>query len=391
MKITDVLTRVEGHAAVELVVKDGKVRDVKIRFTEGKRLFELVVKGKFYQEIPVIVSRICGICYVSHRLASIFAVEDAFGVEVPEEITLLRSLLVAGEFLESHATALYLFSLPDLFGYRSAVEMAKDYPEHVKRALRIREVGNHIMKTIGGKTIHGENTTVGGFYSLPERDAFKKIAHMLEEIMLDVRETVTLFRSLEYPDFSSCHDLELRLDAEGFWQFSDHLSLSDGRRFHKSHYEEFVVEEEVSYSTAKVSRIDGKPFLVGPLARVRGVSSSNPFNDDLARALELLYAAERGLAIAERFAFELPPVSKVEVRPKKGKGFGVKEAPRGVLYHSYAFDEDGRCVNANIITPTSQLQAVIGENLRLLARREPNLAYVEFRKRAESLVRAYDP
>ena len=133
------LTRVEGHGAVTVVYDGSSVVDVRLRFTEGPRFFEAIVLDRAFNEIPKIVSRICGICYVSHRLASVSAVEDAFGVRVSDEIFLLRKLLAVGEFLESHALHLYFLSLPDYMGYSSAVEMAKDYPNVVKRGFAIRK------------------------------------------------------------------------------------------------------------------------------------------------------------------------------------------------------------------------------------------------------------
>ncbi|RUM41043.1 MAG: Ni/Fe hydrogenase subunit alpha, partial [Desulfurobacterium sp.] len=156
------LTRVEGHGAVNIVFENERLKEIKLRFTEGPRFFEYITRERLYTEIPKMVSRICGICYVSHRLASISAIEDAFNVQVTPEIELLRRLLVVGEYLESHALHLYFLALPDYMGYPSTLAMAKDYPNVVKRGFFLKDVGNKIMKLIGGKTIHGENILPGG-------------------------------------------------------------------------------------------------------------------------------------------------------------------------------------------------------------------------------------
>jgi sulfhydrogenase subunit alpha len=164
------ITRVEGHGAVDILIENDKLKHVKLMLIEGPRFFEFITRGKMYYELPLIVSRICGICYVSHRLASVKAIEDAFGIEVPRPIELFRRLLTIGEFLESHALHQFFLALPDYMGYQSALEMVKDYPNIVKRGFFLKEIGNRIMKLIGGKTIHGENTLVGGFNSLPSVD-----------------------------------------------------------------------------------------------------------------------------------------------------------------------------------------------------------------------------
>ncbi len=404
------LSRVEGHGAVDIVIDGSALKEIRLRFTEGPRFFEYITRERLYTEIPKIVSRICGICYVSHRLASSMAIEDAFGVEVTEEIKLLRKLLIVGEYLESHALHLYFLALPDYMGYGSAIEMAKDYPNIVKRGFAIKEVGNRIMKTIAGKTVHGENVLAGGFKSIPEKEQLERIRDDLYGIIPELKATLSLFDSLNYPEANSPHNYELSLKGGHFGSLCEELEISDGTVFTKREYEFFVEEEVSPYSTAKRSTIKGKAFLIGPLARVNraldsyhpsvkeeikklknALPSSNPFLSNLARAVELLEAGFLGIETVERLLNAYPFEPEVPLEPKKGEGYGVKEAPRGTLYHRYAFDENGRCIGANIITPTAQLQAVIEENLASLVEKDLHLPDSELKKRAEMLVRAYDP
>jgi sulfhydrogenase subunit alpha len=262
------LTRVEGHGAVNIVIENDRLKEIKLRFTEGPRFFEFITRERLYSEIPKIVSRICGICYVSHRLASSLAVEDAFGVKVTPEIELLRKLLVVGEYLESHALHLYFLALPDYMGYPSAIAMAKDYPNIVKRGFLIKEVGNRIMKLIGGKTVHGENILPGGFKSVPSVDDLKKVQEDLHRILPEIKATISLFDTLNYPDLGTFHELEMCVEADDLLSFGDKVALSDGTVFTKQEYELFVEEKVSDYSTAKYSTIKEKPFLIGPLARV---------------------------------------------------------------------------------------------------------------------------
>ncbi|TCK06515.1 Ni/Fe hydrogenase subunit alpha [Phorcysia thermohydrogeniphila] len=404
------LTRVEGHGAVNIVIENEMLKEIKLRFTEGPRFFEFITRERLYSEIPKIVSRICGICYVSHRLASSLAVEDAFGVKVTPEIELLRKLLVVGEYLESHALHLYFLALPDYMGYPSAIAMAKDYPNIVRRGFFIKEVGNRIMKLIGGKTVHGENILPGGFKSVPSVDDLKKVQEDLHRVLPEIKATISLFDSLDYPEFNDPHELQMCVEADDPLSFGDKVTLSDGTVFTKQEYELFVEEKVSDYSTAKCSTIKEKPFLIGPLARVNHYAdrllegtkkqlfllknsfpSSNSLHANLARAIEILEFALRGIEITEVLINASPFKGEVPVAPKKGTGFGVKEAPRGTLYHRYSFDDTGRCVSANIITPTAQLQAVIERDLKSLVERSKEASDEELKKRAEMLIRAYDP
>ena len=404
------LTRVEGHGAVNIVFENERLKEIKLKFTEGPRFFEYITKERLYTEIPKIVSRICGICYVSHRLASISAIEDAFGAKVTPEIELLRKLLVVGEYLESHALHLYFLALPDYMGYPSTLAMAKDYPNVVKRGFLLKDVGNKIMKLIGGKTIHGENILPGGFKSVPSKEQLQKVQDDLYKVIPEIKATISLFDSFEYPKFNEKYPLSLCIDGDSFTLMGDNLALSDGTLFTKKEYELFVEEKTSTYSTAKYSTVKGKPFLIGPLSRINyhldnlrsetkevvslletSFPSDNSLHANVARAVEMLELALEGIEITQMLINSYPFKGEVEVKPKAGTGYGVKEAQRGTLYHRYTFDESGRCVSANIITPTAQLQAVIEKDLGDLVELSLDADDAELRKRAEMLIRAYDP
>jgi len=190
----------------------------------------------------------------------------------------------------------------------------------------------------------------------------------------------------------------------------DNLALSDGTLFTKKEYELFVEEKTSTYSTAKYSTVKGKPFLIGPLSRINyhlnnlrsetkevvsllktSFPSDNSLHANVARAVEMLELALEGIEITQMLINSYPFKGEVEVKPKAGTGYGIKEAPRGALYHRYTFDESGRCVSANIITPTAQLQAIIEKDLGDLVERSPDADDLELKKRAEMLIHAYDP
>jgi sulfhydrogenase subunit alpha len=409
----DVLTRVEGHGAVEVIEENGKYR-AKVKIFEGPRFYEYLVVGQGFENIPRIVSRICGICYVSHRTASARAVEDAFGVELPQELEALRRLANVGAFFESHGLHIYFLALPDYFDYGSLLEMAKDYPNLVERGFKIKNGGVEIMKIIAGKNFHGENLIAGGLATLPTKDELKRIRDLLEELKEDTLETLHLVDRLNHPRLEVEREYQMAVYNSHHWCFySDRLLLAgEGEEtiFTKKEYEIFVEEEPVEYSTAKQSRVKGKPVLVGPLARVnlyRGklseetrrllreaktvFPSTNPFHQNVARAVELVEIRKMALQWVDELLSDYPKVPHVKLKPRKGRGFGVVEAPRGTLYHTYEFDENGYCTNANIITPTAVLQTSMERDAQALVELHSDKSPSELKFMVERLIRSYDP
>ena len=114
------LARVEGEGAMHIAYRDGEVADVQLRIYEPPRFYEAFLRGRSYTEPPDITARICGICPVAYQMSSCWAVEDACGVAVTEEIQALRRLLYCGEWIESHALHVYLLHAPDFLGYDGA-------------------------------------------------------------------------------------------------------------------------------------------------------------------------------------------------------------------------------------------------------------------------------
>ncbi len=413
-KITvDVLTRVEGHGAVEVIEENGKYR-AKVKIFEGPRFYEYLVVGQGFVNIPRIVSRICGICYVSHRTASAKAIEDAFGVELPEELEALRKLANVGAFFESHGLHIYFLALPDYFGYNSLLEMVHDYPNLVDRGFKIKNTGVEIMKILAGKNFHGENIIAGGFATLPSKDELKRIKELLEEVKEDTVETLHLVDRLKHPSLEVEREYQMSVyNPQGWAFYSDELILKGENEetiFTKKEYEIFVEEEPVEYSTAKQSRVKGKPVLLGPLARVNIYKeklseetqrllkdkktvfpSTNPFHQNVARAIELVEIRGQAIKLIDDLLSDYPKVAHVEVKPKKGKGFGIVEAPRGTLYHTYEFDENGYCTNANIITPTAVLQTSMERDAQTLVETNSDKSLQELKFAVERLIRSYDP
>ncbi|MBW3014487.1 nickel-dependent hydrogenase large subunit, partial [Candidatus Woesearchaeota archaeon] len=200
------ITKMEGHAKLDVRIEKGKVKKAELTIFEGSRYFEGIVQCQKYNEIPSITSRICGVCSVVHFLTATKAVEDAFNVKVSEQTQLLRELINIGGHIQSHVLHLYFLTLPDYVGYDNAIQMASKYKEDVQRALRIKRLGNRIVKIIGGRDVHPLTVVPGGMSRLPDQSELKSLLEELKASRKDFVDTVKLFAKLKYPKFQKCVD-----------------------------------------------------------------------------------------------------------------------------------------------------------------------------------------
>jgi coenzyme F420-reducing hydrogenase alpha subunit len=407
--VTEMLARVEGEGAMEVRVRDGQVQDVKLRIYEPPRFFEAFLRGRRFTEVPDITARICGICPVAYQMSSIAAMEDVCGVEVAEQVRALRRILYCGEWVESHALHVFMLHAPDFLGYANAFEMARDHSEVVERALHLKKAGNALMRVIGGREIHPINVRVGGFYRAPTRAELAPVVEELERAREFAIEAVAFTASLPCPDFEEDFVFLALRDPDVYAVEGGRLFSSTGLDIAPSQYDEHIVEEHVEHSTALHSRLlDGTRYLVGPLARyalnrdrlspaAREAADAaglepvcrNPFRSIVVRAVEIVYALDEALRLLD--AYEPPDPPAVEVAPRAGVGHGWTEAPRGLLWHRYAIDDEGTILDARIVPPTSQNQGRIEQSLYGFVQRHIDLHDDELQLRCEQAVRSYDP
>ncbi|HZV82480.1 MAG TPA: nickel-dependent hydrogenase large subunit, partial [Geobacteraceae bacterium] len=156
------LTRVEGHGRITVFFAGKKVEKVALSLYESPRLFEALLKGKSYAEVPEIVCRICSLCSTVHRICSLLAIEKALAIQVSEQVRLYRELILYGGHLQSHALHLYCLVLPDHVNATGLAGLAGKAPEELKMGLRIKAAGNLIQETVGGRTIHPVTLIPGG-------------------------------------------------------------------------------------------------------------------------------------------------------------------------------------------------------------------------------------
>jgi sulfhydrogenase subunit alpha len=409
------ICRVEGHGGITVNIKDGKVAEVNMDIFEGSRFFEPLVVGRAYDEVAPILMRICAICSAAHTVASLMAVENAFGITVSPQTRLLRELLVQAGNIESHPLHLFCLAVPDFMNYPSAIALASDHPKEVKMGLELKKLGNTIQKTIGGRAIHPVNAVIGGFGKLPTPDQLLDLKEQLKRGLEQSLITIDLVSGLQVPNFCTSPNTYAALSSNGseYSLLGDKIALSTGDTEDIGMYREICNEGVVTHSHAKHSRFNAKPFAVGALARVAlngeklsgaarkaneklslSSHSDNMLYNNAAQAVELVYSIERSVEIIDELLTRgIRQEKPIEVKTKASTGTGAVEAPRGTLYHNYSFDEKGRLTEADVITPTAQNLANIEKDLRVSVenligelKEKESLA-----PKLEMVVRAYDP
>lgn len=405
------IARVEGEGALRVSIREGRVERVELRIFEPPRLFEAFLRGRHFHELPDLTARICGICPVAYQLSSIHAVERGLGVEVDDAVTELRRLFLCGEWIESHTLHVVMLHAPDFLGYDGAVEMARDHREAVVRGLALKKTGNAIMALLGGREIHPINARVGGFYRVPTRAELDRARPALEAAREAAEAMARWVAALEAPAFEATARELVALSPREAYPMDDdaRIASSGGLDLDPAGYDAQVEEWQVPYSTALHARLPARaPILAGPLARhglgfgrlptaIRelaealglGPALPSPYRSILVRAIEVLYATDEALRIVERYR---PPARPfVEAKPRRVVTCGAVEAPRGVLHHRYALDEEGMVLAARIVPPTSQNQRAIEEDLRSYVDAHLDAADEALRRGCEMVVRNHDP
>lgn len=408
----EALARVEGDGGITVTLDGKKVKSVTLDVHEGPRLIEQLVRGMTPEDDITVIPRICAICTLSHRYSALRGLEKALGITPPEKTQLTRELMMLGENVESNSLHTFLLALPDFLGYPSAVAMLNDYADDVKRALRLKKFGNHVMAVTSGRIVHGENPVIGGFGKYPGKKALEEIKLKSHELVPDAVRDVELFASLEYPEYPEAEMLFMSVNApKNQYGFAgESILISNGKEVNVEDYKKLTNERVVSHSFAKRSLYQDKPFTVGANARMINMGKrldgqakdlfkehynerwlKNPLYNNLAQAIEMLWSLEHMPDVVDQIAsMEDPPIEAA--KRKTGSGTGAVEAPRGTLYHHYDI-KDGLIDSADIITPTAQNLDDIERHMKLTAERMlgDGKNDDEVRLGLEMVARAYDP
>ena len=291
--------------------------------------------------------------------------------------------------------------------------MAKNRPEDVKRALRMRKLANDLIEVIGGRLIHIFTPIVGGFSSLPSRGKLEELLKRFKEVGDDVQATVNLLGTIDLPEFERETEY-LALAKKGTYPVydGDEVASTDGPSFPVANYREQIKEFLVPYSTAKhsIHQTTGKSFSVGSLARLNinrkylsdnaketidriGVKfpSSNPFMNNVARTVEVVHYIDEITGILEKLLEAGLKEEELKIRIKAEEGVAATEAPRGTLYYHFKLDGKGKIEYANIVTPTAQNLENIEGDIRAIVPQFLSFPKDKLVLNLEELIRAYDP
>jgi len=446
----DPVTRIEGHAKITVHLDDaGQVADARFHVTEF-RGFEKFCEGRSFWEMPGITARICGICPVSHLMASAKAGDAILGVNIPSTAAKLRQLMNWGQLVQSHALSFFHLSAPDLLlgmesdpVQRNIVGLIQRYPNVARNGIRLRGFGQEIIRILGGgKSVHPSWTVPGGVRTgldPAQRDQIKRMlpeAFDIAELALELlKDSFDQFRpEIEsYGDFPSLY-MGLVTPDGGLEHYNGVLRIMDstGRILDDvdpANYRSVIGEAVEPWSYLKfpyykpLGYEDGAGmYRVGPLARLnicdyagtpradrelrqfrrlgeRGQPVSGSFHYHYARLIEILFCLEK---IEE--VLNDPDLTSKRVRSvaqvNNLVGVGVSEAPRGTLFHEYHVDEDGILQKVNMIIATGQNNLAMNRTVKQIAQ-----AYVNGKNgngssanlsegilnRIEHGIRAYDP
>jgi coenzyme F420-reducing hydrogenase alpha subunit len=404
------MSRVEGEGRLKVVVKGDEVVKAELSIFEAPRFFERLVVGRHPDEVLDMVARICGICPVAYQMTAVEGFERLFGVELDPQVRQLRRLFYWGEWLQSHALHVYLLNAPDFLGYDSAIDMARDHRTIVERGLSLKQAGVDLLVLVGGRAVHPVGMKVGGFYRVPSKSQARALLPQLEQALEDARETVKWTSAFNLPDFERDPLMLSMYDPELYALDTGRLITTEGIDIDPGDWDTAFEEHHVEHTTAlQATGLDGKHHLVGPAARVvlagealhpaakealelaggQELLRRNMFAAINARGIEMVHAVSEAMAIIE--GYEPPADPFVEWEPVAGKASWSSEAPRGVLFHRYEVDEQGRVSAAQIVPPTSQNQVFMEDDMRDYVGSVLDLPEPEAAAKLEALIRCYDP
>jgi coenzyme F420-reducing hydrogenase alpha subunit len=404
------LSKIEGHADIDITVRNGRVVGSKLRITENKRFFTTGAIGKPALAIHQVVSRICGTCSIAHIMCCINCVENALEVMPSRQTRNLRDLLLYGLNIRDHAMHLYMFCLPDLFGKDSLLDFPDRGYEHelVHKAFGVKTAGNELSVLAGGRAVHAPFPQVGGFMKVPKAEDAKRISRQLLAVRNAAVEFVEIFRKCDFRFETDTTYIALR--NERFSYRGGDLMSSDGICIGRRNFRTYLQKSVVPYSQAPGFEFKGRPYVVGALARLNmnrdtlhpdtrrdlgkalGMfPSKNIFHNNLAQAIEIVHCIDSARELLDTMEFVEEP--KIPIKPVKSEGVGVLEAPRGTLYYNLKIDDAGKIEFADLVIPTSQNQIKIEKDVGALVQQklDEGMGREKIPFEIEKLIRAYDP
>jgi len=439
------VTRIEGHAKITINLDDsGNVADTFVNVVE-LRGFEKFCIGRPVEEMPRIVTSICGVCPWSHYLASAKANDAIFGVTPPAAGRKLRELCNAIAYTEEHILHFFILAGPDFvmgpdsdYSVRNVIGIAQANPEIAKKVIRNRHLGAQMLNIISGKSIHPVTAVPGGF-SKPLTEAEReKLVPMANEVLEFAKFAIAFAKENIFPKYLDAIKTIGVIETGFLGTVTDDgtLELYDGKaRLMKpdGSYEEFPYDQYTEhigehiepwtymkfpyaknwgdfsmdldnssgiYRTNTLARINVCDKIATPLAQAEleefrenfGRPAQQTLLYNYARLIELVYNAEHAVELLND-----PEITGKEIRvpvtPRAARGVGCVEAPRGTLIHDYETDENGLITNVNLIVGTTHNNAPINMSVKQAAKaliKDGNYDQGILNK-VEMAIRAYDP
>jgi NAD-reducing hydrogenase large subunit len=442
--VIDPVTRIEGHAKIAIELDDaGAVDSARFSVTEF-RGFEEFCKGRLVWEMPSLTARTCGICPVSHLLASAKAGDAVMGVKIPSTAVMLRRVANLGQIIQSHALSFFHLSAPDmLLGWdhdpatRNVFGLMSAQPELARRGIRLRGFGQGVIEAIAGRKVHSPGIVPGGIANPMTHETRDRLLAGLAEAKQTAEDALGIFISMmgkferEINNFGLFPTLHLGLandsgkweNYDGYLKFvdaeggivADHIDPADYRKYIgeatrrdsylKSPYFKPMVPpgEDVNkgiYRVGPLARLNVCETMGAPLAdealkeyreRAGGTANSSFFYH-YARLIEILASTELMRTFLEDDAI-LDPMVRATGGINHRHAVGVSEAPRGTLFHDYQVDNNGLLENVNMIIATGQNNLPMNATVLQIAREwidGPDIPEGVL-NRIEAGIRAFDP
>jgi NAD-reducing hydrogenase large subunit len=437
--IIDPVTRIEGHSKITIQLDDsGQVVDAHFHVTQF-RGFERLCEGRPYHEMPALMARICGICPVSHLIASAKTCEEIMAVSIPPTAVKLRRVMNLAQMVQSHALSFFHLSSPDLLlGFdsdpssRNILGIAAAEPQMALDGVAMRKFGQQIIQRLGGKRVHPGWIVPGGVSHPLEPEIRDEILATIPDALERIRRTLAWYKAnvAKWTDeaavFANFPSLYMGLVADnGDISFSDgdlRVVDGDGNRIvdHRDPrpYWEYLGEavEPWTYLKSTYWKDLGYPegiYRVGPLARLNVIDQmgtaeadeelqeyrehlgrypSSSFYYHHARLIESLHCIHEIQAILSD-----PEILDDRVRavaePNRSEGVGVSEAPRGTLMHHYRVDKNGLVEWANLIIATGHNNLAMNRGVLDVARKYVHGTNIPegMLNRVEAVIRCFDP
>lgn len=435
------VTRIEGHAQVVIFLNhDDSVKEALFKVVDF-RGFEKFTEGRPFYEMPSITSRACGICPVSHLLASVKACDMIMGVTPPKTAVMLRRLMHMGQIIQSHALNFYHLSSPDLlFGFdsdpaqRNIFGVIEKNPELARKGIRLRKYGQELIEKIAGKRIHSSEWVVPGGAKWPlTADRAQYLRSNLPEALQIAQETLAMYKKMldgldeqieNFGNFPTYY-MGLVTDDDGLEHYDGKLRIMDQNGVVKAEcvdpktYNQFIGEAVEPWSFMKfpyfksVGYPDGA-YRVGALPRLNVASHcgtllaeeelkdfkklgkngvvQSTFHYHYARLIEILFCLETAKKLLED-----PDILSEHVTSKafvnNYEGVGVAEAPRGTLIHHYKVDKEGMITWNNMVIATEHNNIAYNMAVTQVAKKYVKAKQLQegMLNRVEAVIRAFDP